>query len=65
MWAAYFQVDGDMRHTVAVRKFRGAVEQALEEFVARMTNPEVGVWFTWVEECDATDTSLRSADDTL
>lgn len=53
MWAAYFQADGEMRHTIAVNKFKGAVEQAIENFVTRMTNPEVGTWFAWVEECDA------------
>lgn len=52
MWAAYFQADGEIRHTIAVKKFRGAAEQAAADFVARMSNPEVGVWFTWVEETD-------------
>lgn len=50
MWAAYFQVDGDQRHTIAVSKYRGVVDQAIEDFKTRMSHPEVGVWFTWVEE---------------
>lgn len=59
MWAAYFQADGEIRHTIAVKKFRGAAEQAALDFVARMSNPEVGVWFTWVEETDGEATDSR------
>lgn len=50
MWAAYYQFDGDIRFTVATKKFRGAVEQILVDFVARMTHPEVGLWWVWIEE---------------
>lgn len=49
-WAAYFQADGDMRHTIAVKRFEHTAAFERDEFVKRMTHPEVGVWFTWLEE---------------
>lgn len=50
MFAAFFQADGEMRHTIAVTKFRHTAEFEMEMFVARMTHPEVGVWFVWIDE---------------
>ena len=50
MWVAYFQADGEQRYTIETSKFKGAVEQAEKDFVARMSHPEVGKWWTWVEE---------------
>ena len=52
MWVAFFQCDGDMRYTIAVTKFKHTAEFERDEFVKRMTHPEVGVWFTWLEETD-------------
>ena len=52
MWVAYFQADGDVRHTIAVTKYEHQAELKRVEFVARIPHPEVGVWFTWVEETD-------------
>lgn len=52
MWAAYFQADDEHRHTIAVRKYRHTAEFDCQEFVDRMSNPEAGVWFVWVEETD-------------
>jgi hypothetical protein len=53
MWTAYFQVDGEQRYEVSTRKFRHTVELELEKFLKRITHPEVGVWWVWVEETDA------------
>jgi len=50
MWVAFFQFDGDMRYTIAVTKFQHTAEFERDEFVKRMTHPEIGIWFTWVEE---------------
>lgn len=50
MWAAYFQADNEHRHTISVVKTKHRAEFDVDNFVARMTNPEVGVWFVWVEE---------------
>lgn len=50
MWTAFFQVDGEMRYTIAVTTFEHTAEFERDEFVKRMSNPEVGIWFTWVEE---------------
>lgn len=50
--AAYFQADGEMRYTIAVTKFRHTAEFERDEFIKRMTHPEVGVWWTWIEETD-------------
>jgi len=49
MWVAYFQADEEMPYVVAINKFKGAAEAALERFIARMSHPEVGVWWAWVE----------------
>lgn len=51
-WTAYFQANGEHRHTIAVRRFKHTAEFNAEEFVARMTNPEVGLWWVWVEETE-------------
>lgn len=51
-WTAYFQSDGDLRYEIAVTKFRHTAEFERDEFVKRMSHPEAGVWFTWVEETD-------------
>lgn len=52
-WAAYFQADGEHRHTITVRRFKHSAEFEVEQFVKRMTNPEVGLWWVWVEETNA------------
>ena len=50
MWVAFFQFDGDMRYEIAAAKFKHTAEFERDKFVKRMTHPEVGVWFTWLEE---------------
>ena len=50
IWTAYFQENGSMRHTIASRKFKHSAEFDAEEFKKRMTHPEVGLWWIWVEE---------------
>ncbi len=57
MWAAYFQADGEHRHTISVRKYEDAARWEMECFIERMTNPEVGVWWAWCEE--VTDDAVR------
>ena len=52
MWAAYFQADGEMRHTICVTRFVWTAEHEKIQFIERMTNPEVGRWWAWVEEID-------------
>lgn len=49
-WNAYFQCDGELRHTIASCRFEHTAEFEKDEFVKRMTNPEVGTWFTWLIE---------------
>ena len=49
MWAAYFQENGAMRHTIAVAKFEHTVQYKLDEFVKRMSHPSVGIWWVWIE----------------
>ncbi len=49
MYAAYFQADDEHRHTIAICRMRYAAEYEMEKFIARMSNPEIGVWFCWVE----------------
>lgn len=49
-WAAYFQADGDHRHTITVCRFEHTATHLAAEFIKRMTNPEVGLWWVWVEE---------------
>jgi hypothetical protein len=60
MWSAYFQADGEHRYTIAVTRFKHTAEFEAEKLTARMTNPEVGVWWVWVEETDEDCTVLRS-----
>jgi hypothetical protein len=55
MWTAYFQADGELRHTIAVAKFSWTAEQKAKEFQDRMTHPEVGLWWIWVEGDDETN----------
>jgi len=52
MWAAYYQADGEMRHTIAVCKIKHTAEYEAELFIGRMTHPEVGTWWVYVEEVD-------------
>lgn len=54
MWTAFFQADGEIRHTIAVRKFQHSAQHEADEFIKRMTNPEVGLWWVWVEGDDTT-----------
>jgi len=49
MWVAYFQADGEHRYTIAECRLKHTAVFEAEKFVARMTNPEVGVWWVWVE----------------
>ena len=58
-WTAYFQVDGELRWTIATRKFQHTAEHERDLFVKRMTHPTVGVWFTWVEETNEPDTEAK------
>jgi hypothetical protein len=49
MWTAYWQADGDMRYEIATTTFKHTAEFERDEFIKRMTHPECGVWFTWLE----------------
>ena len=49
-FTAFYQVDGEHRYVIATTRFKHTAEFEVEKFISRMTNPEVGVWFTWVEE---------------
>lgn len=49
-WTAYYQADGEMRHTIAVCKLKHQAELEQENFVARIPHPEVQIFWTWVEE---------------
>lgn len=57
MWAAYYQEDGALRHTIAVKKLCHQAEWAANEFIDRMTYPGVGLWWVWVEATDAAETN--------
>ena len=50
MWIAYFQTDGEMRHEIARTKYEHTAQFEADEFVKRMSNPEVGLYWVWVEE---------------
>jgi hypothetical protein len=51
MWVAYFQANEEARHQIAPpRRFRHTAEYDVSQFVAKMSNPEVGIWWTWIEE---------------
>ena len=61
MWAAYFQEVEGHRWTIAVKKLKHQAEYEIDKFVARMTYPEIGIWWVWAEEVkdeerEATDT---------
>ena len=60
MWSAYFQADGEHRYTIAVCRFKHTAEFEAEKFTARMTNPEVGVWWVWVEGDSHEDITSRN-----
>jgi hypothetical protein len=49
MWIAYWQCDGDLQYEIATANRKHTAEFERDEFVKRMTHPEVGVWFTWLE----------------
>lgn len=51
-WTAWYQADGELRHTITVTKFKWTAEHELEEFLKRMTNPEAQVFWTGVEGSD-------------
>jgi hypothetical protein len=53
MWVAYFQEDGAMRHEIARTKYEHTAQFEADEFVKRMSNPEVGLWWVWIESDDA------------
>jgi hypothetical protein len=59
MWAAYFQADDEIRFTIATKRHRHTAEFEMEKFIQRMTNPEVGVWFCWVEETECPTESME------
>jgi hypothetical protein len=50
MWTAYYQCDGEIRHTIATTKFMYTADHALDKFVARIPRPFVQLWWGWVEE---------------
>jgi hypothetical protein len=50
MWVVYFQADGEMRHEVGRYRFLHTAEYEAEGFKQRMTNPDVGLWWVWIEE---------------
>jgi hypothetical protein len=50
MWVAYFQENGAMRHEIARTKYEHTAQFEADEFVKRMSNPEVGLWWVWLEE---------------
>ena len=41
MWTAYWQADGDMRYEIATANRLHTAEFERDEFVKRMTHPEV------------------------
>lgn len=49
-WAAYYQANGEMRYEIAVAKYEHTAQFEADEFVKRMSNPEVGLWWVWIEE---------------
>jgi hypothetical protein len=56
MWTAYFQSNEEPRYTIATGKFRGVVDAAANAFKARIPNPEVGIWWVWLEgDCDVVE----------
>ena len=61
MWTAYYQADGEHRHTIAVRRLKHTAVFEAEKFIARMTNPDVGVWWVWLE--GDTNEDIASGDD--
>jgi hypothetical protein len=50
MWTAFFQADGELRHTIKTTKYEHTAQFEADEFVKRMSNPEVGLWWVWLEE---------------
>jgi len=64
MWAAYFQEVEGQRWTIAIKKLRHQAEYECEKFVARMTHPEVGIWWVYVEEVtdDEPERQIRDGD---
>ncbi len=49
MFTAYFQADEEHRFTIATCRMKHTAEFEIEKFIARMSNPEVGLWWCWVE----------------
>lgn len=53
MWTstAYYQCDGEMRHTIATRKLRHQADFEMEKFEARMLahGQPVEIYWLWVE----------------
>ncbi len=58
-YAAFFQENGGLRHTIGVFKMKHRAELACEQFVARMSNPEVGPWWVYIGETDEPLTEKR------
>ena len=46
-WSAHFYVDGETPFEICSGVHRERAEFEADKFVARMTHPEVGVW--WIE----------------
>jgi hypothetical protein len=55
MWTATFWVDGEMPHIIGERKLRHQAEFIAEQFVSRMTHPEIGVWWIEITEGESWD----------
>jgi hypothetical protein len=53
MIVATFWVDGEMPFIIGKRKLRHQAEFIAEQFVSRMTHPEVGIW--WIEYSEGDD----------
>lgn len=49
-WVAYYQADGEMRYTIAIKRHEHQAEYEREKFVARMTHPDAVLWWAWIEE---------------
>ena len=57
-WTAFYQADDEMRHEIATTNFEWSAEHQREKFVAKMTNPNAQIFWTWVEP-----TAIKNLDD--
>lgn len=58
-FTAYFQANEELRYTIGTAKMRHTAEFACENLIKRMTHPEVGIWWVWVEETDDPDEAAK------